>query len=136
MKGTQLMNRQATELTVPELVKENYYLRISLCKMLTQFYDHKYTIKELKEMEPDIPLEKYMYTEEDGCTEDEEVDCVFHMFEGAGESAYAILGLERNIYLFEEIWDMEQNMIHPLLKMQGIKDRNELVGWLESRKAE
>ena len=86
------------------LIEENLRLKLALSSMVQQFYNYRITPEEAKEYN--------VFYDPD----DEMVECYFHMFESAGESAWEMLGFHNPIVSEREMYKLTKSIKDELLK--------------------
>lgn len=87
------------------LVEENLRLKLALVATVQQFYNYRITPEEAKEYN--------VFYDPD----DEMVECYFHMFESAGESAWEMLGFHNPIVSEREMYKLTKSIKDELLKL-------------------
>ena len=109
-----------------KLKEENLHLKISIAKFLFQFYESDYTIKELRDYGLGDDLDRLGYTSENGYKDSDTVKCVYHLCQGAGERAFVVLGIEKDIILDSDLYQIQRKMQEELLLLRAnyYKDRN------------
>lgn len=109
-----------------KLKEENLHLKISIAKFLCQFYERDFTIKALRDYGLGDDLDRFGYTSENSYEDSDEVKCIYHLCEGAGETAFVVLGIEKDIILDDDLYEIERKMQEELLLLRAnyYKDKN------------